>query len=106
MAETITYELPSGKTVEFELGETFSRTRDFGAGASKDKGGPLDTAMEKLVETLAVFAKGLDTIENFGPDKLELEVSAELGPGGMVKFLLGEAKGGLKIKMSWDKVNK
>lgn len=106
MAKTITYELPSGKSVEFEVSDSGPRTRDFASGGAPEKGGPLDAAMEKLTETLAVFAKGLDTIEKFGPDKLELEVSAELGPGGVVKFFLGEAKGGLKITMSWDKVKK
>lgn len=104
MAKTITYELPSGKTVEFEVSDSGPRTRDFAAGSATDKGGPLDEAMEKLTETLAVFTKGLDAIEKIGPDKLSLEISAELGPGGIVKFFLGEAKGGLKITMSWDKV--
>lgn len=103
MPRTITYELPSGKSVEFEVSDSGPRTRDFAAGAS-DKGGPLDAAMEKLTETLEVLAKGLDKIEKIGPDKLSLEVSAELGPGGVVRLFLGEAKGGLKITMSWDKV--
>lgn len=62
-----------------------------------DKGGPVDAAMEKLSETLKVFAEGFDTFEKFGSNKLELEVRAELGPGGVVKFFLGEAKGGLMI---------
>lgn len=49
-------------------------------------------------------AKGLDKIEKFGPDKLSLKVSAELGPGGVEKLFLGEAKRGLKIAISWDNV--
>jgi len=106
LARTITYKLPSGKTVDFEVSDAGGGTRDFAGGAGKREGGALDAAMEKLGETLAVIAGKLDAVRAMGPEKIEVELSAEISSGGAVKVLLGEGKGGLKIKLVWDNAKK
>lgn len=108
VSNLITYELPSGKTVQFEVsGQATGATRDFANSAGgTSRGGPLATAMETIGEALEVVARGLDKARSLGPEKVEIELSAEVSSGGVIKFVLGEGKGGLKIKLIWDNAAK
>ena len=106
MGHVIVYDLPSGAKVEFEVAGTGEpASRNFSAGGSlgaRVAGGALEAALAPLKETMAVVARSLDGLKALGPDKVEVEMSAELSTGGVVRVFLGEGKGGIKVKLAWD----
>ena len=103
MAHVIVYDLPSGAKVEFEVaGAGVSEERKFSTLGQRVAGGALEAALAPLKEAMEVVARGLDGLKALGPDKVEVEMSAELSTGGVVKVFLGEGKGGIKVKLAWD----
>ena len=106
MGHVIVYDLPSGAKVEFEVAGTgMSESRNFSAGGSigaRVASCTLEAALAPLKEAMEVVARGLDGLKALGPDKVEVEMSAELSTGSVVKVLLGEGKGGIKVKLAWD----
>ncbi len=102
MSEPLQLKLPSGKII-FADATSAPPDENWGELAAK-KSNIFDAAevFDSLRETLAVAAEKLCEIGPRTPDKVTLEMNVEIASGGVIKILAGEAKGGLKVALSWD----
>lgn len=98
-------------TLELKLSDTvsiFTEVEDTGSGRRQDVSnnkGKLEEKFEKVTGSLSAIAEAMEAqlAKIPRPDKVELEMGAELKGGADLWIVSGETKGHMKIKMVWDK---
>ena len=100
MAITIELKLPSGKSVYAETADVSGQFNQLAA--TKSGGRSLTDVVTDMRETLTVIAGALDDLTPRAPDKVAVELSFELGTNGVLKLLGADAKGGIKVALTWD----
>lgn len=100
MATTVELQLPSGKNVIAVAEDASGQYRNFAAGTSGRRS--LADVAEELRETLTVVAGALENLTPRAPDKVGLELSFEIATNGVLKLLGADAKGGIKVTLTWE----
>lgn len=105
MAKITKLTLPNNRAVYVEAEEVKpSGPQDLSSGDDKSIA---EEAFDVVSSTLAEVASNLEQhLSEFGakgPQKVVVEIHAEIKGGGSVFIVSGEAKGGLKVQLTWDR---
>ncbi len=108
MGQIIELELSPDRVVEIEVEGTPLAPGDFRDLSSKGwEGGRVRRKLSDIADDFRDIMSGIaDRLTDAGPGKPEkttVEMSVDLGTGGLIKFLSADTKGGIKITMTWGK---
>ncbi|MBK8174674.1 MAG: hypothetical protein IPK66_05160 [Rhodospirillales bacterium] len=100
MSAIVELELPSGAVVVAEATSVGGGFRELSPGQPVRR--KLVDVAKEMGDALGVVAGALESLTPRAPDTIVVETSVEIGTGGAIKLFSADAKGGLKVTLTWS----
>jgi hypothetical protein len=103
MRETIELRLSDERSIFVETEVTKSRNQELGAGGgSSSITKSFDIVSATLSDVAGNLEKHLSELER-GPNKVMVEISADIRAGGNIFIVNGGTQGGIKVQLTWER---
>lgn len=100
MTQTVEFELPSGKSLLIQVDEAPGQFREMGAGQNIKR--KVEDIIGNMRETIEVLSNAFTAIGPRAADKTTVDFSFEISTNGLIKLLGADAKGGVKVSLTWE----
>ena len=96
---TLTYQLPSGAEVDFEILGEERKAGQRPSSTGVDRRLPLDEVLAPLREVVEMVFNAVGSIK--GPQGVEIELGATIKGGTRLLIVSGEGQASIKVKLTW-----